>query len=154
MQTPLVSIIIPIFNRENLIKETLDSILQQSYLNWECIIVDDGSTDKTIEVVRNYIKKDSRFNLFQRPLNRLKGGNAARNFGFEKSKGQLIQWFDSDDIMLSNFITEKVKYYWFDIIEWLYFFPYRKFTSYILIKMIFSMDIFTDYNDYFFVNVS
>jgi glycosyltransferase involved in cell wall biosynthesis len=96
--TPLVSIIIPTYNRAHLIEATLDSVMGQSYSNWECIIVDDGSTDKTNEVIAEYIKLDSRFQYHKRPSNRLKGPNACRNFGFEKSNGDFIHWFDSDDL--------------------------------------------------------
>ena len=55
MHEPLVSIIIPSFNRANLIGETLDSIINQTYTNWECLVVDDGSTDKTQQVVKKYV---------------------------------------------------------------------------------------------------
>ena len=106
---PLVSIIIPIYNRANLIKETLDTIHKQSYSNWECIIVDDGSTDKTFSILSSYVTKDSRFKCYKRPLKALKGGNAARNFGLEMSSGQLINWFDSDDLMEKSFIEDKVQ---------------------------------------------
>jgi len=108
MSNPLVSIIIPTFNRSQLICETLDSVLAQTYENWECIIVDDGSTDDTETVVGEYVKKDSRFQFHQRPNNLPKGGNAARNFGFELSNGEYINWFDDDDIMLEDFIKIKI----------------------------------------------
>lgn len=97
---PLVSIIIPTYNRAHLIGETLDSIIAQTYQNWECIIVDDGSRDNTDEVMAEYVAKDSRFKYHHRPKNRFPGGNAARNYGFEISKGEYIHWFDSDDLML------------------------------------------------------
>ncbi|WP_417236791.1 glycosyltransferase family 2 protein [Bizionia paragorgiae] len=108
MNNPLVSIIIPTFNRAHLISETLDSIMAQTYTNWECIIVDDGSTDNTSEVVRGYVEKDPRFQYQHRPKDRLPGGNAARNYGFEVSKGEYIQWFDSDDIMTKHFLICKI----------------------------------------------
>ena len=108
MYLPLVSIIIPTFNRSQLICETLDSVLAQTYENWECIIVDDGSTDDTKTVVSEYVKKDSRFQFHHRPINRPKGGNAARNFGYENSKGEYINWIDDDDIMLEDFIKIKI----------------------------------------------
>ena len=109
MNTPLISIIIPTYNRAQLIKETLDSILGQTYANWECIIVDDGSTDTTLVTLENYCNKDSRFQFYSRPKNRVKGANACRNYGYSKSKGEFIQWFDSDDIMHTNHLEEKMK---------------------------------------------
>lgn len=57
----LISIIIPTYNRSHLIRETLDSILAQTHKNWECIVVDDGSTDETEDVLNEYVKKDNRF---------------------------------------------------------------------------------------------
>lgn len=109
MYLPLVSIIIPTFNRSHLICEALDSISSQTYENWECIIVDDGSTDDTEMVVRKYVKKDARFQFHKRPKERLKGGNAARNFGFEISNGKYINWFDDDDVMLSKKIERHLE---------------------------------------------
>src|SRR6218665_3969249 len=108
---PLVSIIIPTFNRSKLIHETLDSIIKQTYQNWEWIIVDDGSTDKTPQIVDRYVEKDSRFQFYKRPKNRFKGGNAARNYGFELSKGEFINWFDSDDLMHENLLEEKIRFF-------------------------------------------
>jgi len=106
---PLVSIIIPTYNRAHLICETLDSIIGQTYTNWECIVVDDGSTDHTDEILAAYCKKDNRFQYHHRPKDRLKGGNAARNYGFELSKGEYINWFDSDDIMLVDKLKIQLK---------------------------------------------
>ena len=105
----LVSIIIPTYNRAHLIEDTLDSIRKQSYDNWECIIVDDGSTDDTEKRLDTYIKKDSRFKFYKRPETMPKGANACRNFGFEKSRGDYINWFDSDDIMEPNKLEVQVK---------------------------------------------
>ncbi|MEE9409083.1 MAG: glycosyltransferase family A protein [Polaribacter sp.] len=109
MNKPLVSIIIPIYNRALLIIETLISIKEQTYQNWECILVDDGSTDNSITVIEKFILNDNRFKIVLRPQNRKKGANACRNLGFEVSKGEFIQWFDSDDVMSLNKIEEKVK---------------------------------------------
>jgi glycosyltransferase involved in cell wall biosynthesis len=96
---PLVSVIIPVYNRESLIGETLDSVLTQTYQNWECIVVDDGSSDNSKGVVQQYSAKDSRIKLFERPSYHKPGGNGARNFGLEVSKGEFIQWLDSDDLL-------------------------------------------------------
>lgn len=103
-----VSIIIPTYNRVHLIKETLDSIIEQTYTNWECIIVDDGSTDDTIKVLKTYENKDSRFKIYRRPESMPKGANSCRNYGFEVSCGQYVNWFDSDDYMFPEFIEKKV----------------------------------------------
>ena len=106
--SPLVSIIIPTYNRARLIGETLDSILAQTYTNWECIVVDDGSTDSTFEVLSSYCKKDSRIKYYQRPISLPKGANTCRNYGFKLCEGKFVNWFDDDDIMLEDFITFKV----------------------------------------------
>src|SRR5690606_34809029 len=100
--SPLVSIIIPTYNRAHLISETLDSVLAQTYTNWECIVVDDGSTDATEALLHDYMEKDKRFQYHKRPVNHLPGGNGARNYGFNQSQGEFIQWFDSDDLMVSE----------------------------------------------------
>lgn len=108
MTQPLVSIIIPTYNRAHLIGETLDSVLAQTYTNWECIVVDDDSTDNTNEVLQAYCNKDDRFKYFKRPDQKSKGANACRNYGFELSKGEYIQWFDSDDVMLNDLLSLKI----------------------------------------------
>ncbi|MDD5152038.1 MAG: glycosyltransferase [Flavobacterium sp.] len=105
---PFVSIIIPTYNRAHLIRETLDSILVQTFENWECIIVDDGSIDNTNEIVEKFVVNDSRFQYYHRPSESPKGANSCRNYGFEMSKGKYINWFDSDDIMDSSFVQLKV----------------------------------------------
>ena len=106
---PLISIIIPVYNRVDIISETLDSVLSQSYQNWECIIVDDGSTDNSWDFLSEYIKKDSRFHLYKRPNNRKSGGCGARNFGYLKSKGKYVKWLDSDDIIEKELVEKEVQ---------------------------------------------
>jgi glycosyltransferase involved in cell wall biosynthesis len=108
MNNPLVSIIIPTYNRAHLISETLDSVIAQTYTNWECIIVDDGSTDATEKLINEYVKKDTRFQYHKRPNNKPKGANACRNYGFELSKGSFVNWFDSDDVMLPNKLQAQI----------------------------------------------
>lgn len=110
MISPLVSIIIPTYNRAQLIEETLDSILQQTYRNWECLVIDDDSTDNTDEILEKYRSKDTRFKYLKSPNHRPKGGNSARNFGFEMSQGEFIHWFDSDDLMHKDNLKLKVNY--------------------------------------------
>lgn len=108
MIQPLVSIIIPTYNRAYLIGETLDSILAQSYSQWECIVVDDGSVDDTEEILQSYIQNDSRFKYHKRPACKPKGANACRNWGVELSKGHYIVFFDSDDLMTPNHLEVKL----------------------------------------------
>ncbi len=108
-KAPLISIIIPTYNRATLIAETLESVKLQTYTNWECIVVDDGSTDDTMERVLNICKEDERFSIVKRPPQRESGGNGARNYGFEISRGEFINWFDSDDLMIYNKLDLQVK---------------------------------------------
>lgn len=99
MSTALISVIIPNYNRAHLIGETLDSVRAQTYTNWECIIVDDGSTDNSEEVIVKYIKKDNRIQFQKRPAKKLKGPSGCRNFGIKKSMGDYVIFLDSDDIL-------------------------------------------------------
>lgn len=106
---PLVSILIPNYNKAPYLRETLNSVLDQRYTNWECIIVDDHSTDDSWRVLEKYSEMDLRFQIFKRPNNLSQGGNAARNYAFQVSKGDFINWFDSDDIMNSDFVSSKIE---------------------------------------------
>lgn len=108
---PLVSIIIPVYNRGLLIGETLDSVYCQTYSNWECIVVDDGSIDNTEDVVNSFSVKDKRFKFYHRPKTIKKGASACRNYALEKSKGELLQFLDSDDLLAKNKLEEQVKKY-------------------------------------------
>jgi glycosyltransferase involved in cell wall biosynthesis len=94
-----ISIIIPMYNRATLVSETLDSVLAQTCNDWECIVVDDSSTDNSVEVVQKYVDKDSRFKLLIRPEERIKGAPTCRNIGYENSRGEIVIFFDSDDLM-------------------------------------------------------
>lgn len=123
---PLVTIIVPTYNRAHIIGETLDSVLAQTYQNWECIVVDDGSTDGTAILMKGYIENDDRFQYHHRPKERLPGGNEARNYGFEVSRGAYINWLDSDDlfskkkleIQISEILTQAADV---SICKWGYF---------------------------------
>jgi glycosyltransferase involved in cell wall biosynthesis len=108
LKQPVVSIIMPTYNRTTIIGETLDSIIKQSYSNWECIIVDDGSTDNSFNLINSYVIKDNRFKLFKRPDINRKGANACRNIGLDNAKGDYIIFFDSDDLMTNDHIEVKV----------------------------------------------
>jgi Glycosyltransferases involved in cell wall biogenesis len=106
----LVSILIPNYNKANYLRETLESLLAQTYTNWECIIVDDHSTDHSWEILEEYVSKDSRFRIYKRPLDRKPGGNAARNYAFEVSKGEYVNWLDSDDVLDENNLKLKLEF--------------------------------------------
>jgi glycosyltransferase involved in cell wall biosynthesis len=97
-----VSVIIPTLNRAHIIKETLNSVQKQSYKNWECIIIDDGSTDGTDEIIQEYLNADLRFIYVHRPETRIKGAATCRNIGVENSTGDYIQFLDSDDLIAPN----------------------------------------------------
>lgn len=109
MSKPLVSIIIPTYNRASMIVNTLNSIQNQTLDSWECIIVDDGSNDHSEEVISQYVEKDSRFTYVKRPNKHPKGANSCRNYGFSLSKGKYINWFDSDDLMMVNKLELQIK---------------------------------------------
>lgn len=108
MAENLVSIIIATYNRGSLIAETIDSVLAQTYENWECIIVDDGSSDNTEEVVKKY-STDPRIQFFKRPEEKIKGPNSSRNYGIQKSSGEFIMSLDSDDWILPNYLQKKIE---------------------------------------------
>jgi glycosyltransferase involved in cell wall biosynthesis len=109
-EQPLVSIIIPTFNRAHLISETLDAIATQTYQNWECLVVDDGSTDGTKLLVNRYLKEDRRFIFLERSIDRVKGAPTCRNIGFEQAKGEYILFFDSDDILPPHVLKTRVQF--------------------------------------------
>lgn len=94
--SPLISIITPSYNSESFISQTIDSVIRQTYTNWELLITDDCSTDNTIEIVESYIKNDSRIKLFK--LEKNSGAGIARNFSINKAQGSYIAFLDSDDL--------------------------------------------------------
>jgi len=105
----LVSVITPVYNRQDYLTEMIESVISQSYTNWELLLIDDGSADNSWKIMQSYAAFDNRIKVLKRPSNRLKGGNAARNFGFENCLGIYVNWFDSDDKMHPNFIERKTK---------------------------------------------
>lgn len=104
-----VSIIVPTYNRRALIRETIESIINQTYTDWELIVVDDGSSDGTDSVVGVYCDRDDRIRFFQRPSRVPKGPNSCRNFGFRVSSGELVKWVDSDDLLAEDALCNQVE---------------------------------------------
>ncbi|WP_242087558.1 glycosyltransferase family 2 protein [Aestuariivivens sediminis] len=105
---PLVSIIIPLYNRKELILDTLQSILAQTFTNWECFVVDDGSTDDSLSILKSFTKQEERVFLLKRPASMIKGASSCRNYGLAHAKGDLVWFFDSDDVMLPNTLEDRI----------------------------------------------
>lgn len=106
MDKPLVSVVMPVYNREKYVGAAIESILSQTYTNFEFIIVDDGSTDHSVEVIQSY--RDPRIRLIQLPNNQ--GISAARNAGNELARGEFIAVMDSDDIALPQRLEKELAY--------------------------------------------
>lgn len=106
MTNPTVSIIITCYNQENYILNSLRSVKNQTFKDWECIIVDDGSTDNSANLIDGFIKEDSRF-IYVYQEN--KGVTLARNLGFKLSRGGFIQILDGDDTLLPDKLKDQLK---------------------------------------------
>jgi glycosyltransferase involved in cell wall biosynthesis len=104
----LVSIITPTYNSEKFISATIQSVQNQTYTHWELIIVDDCSTDKTIEIISDAIKSDARIKLHS--LTENKGTGVARNIGVANSNGYYISFLDSDDLWNPNKLERQLDF--------------------------------------------
>ncbi len=102
----LFSIIVPMHNSSQNISLCIDSIKKQSYENFECFLIDDGSTDNTIEICNSLVKNDARFNVVKQ---KNKGVSAARNRGLEKANGDYLVFIDSDDCAENNLLQQLEK---------------------------------------------
>ena len=105
---PLVSIITPCYNSADFISESLDSILAQTYTNWELIVIDDKSEDNTAKIVEDFAQQHSNVKLIK--LEKNAGVANARNIGLEYSKGKYIAFLDSDDVWLSEKLSRQVQF--------------------------------------------
>lgn len=101
-KSPLISVIIPVYNVEKYLRQCLDSVLNQTYTNYEVIMVDDGSTDSSYDICLEYCKKDGRFKAFHKENG---GASTARNVGLKESKGEYIFFLDSDDWLEFNTLS-------------------------------------------------
>jgi len=106
---PLVSIIVPVYNSEGFILDTLQSILNQTYSNFEVIIVNDGSTDNTKNLLSQFIYNKSRFKLYDLKINQ--GVDFSRNYALRVSKGEYVAFLDSDDIWLPKKLENQIKFH-------------------------------------------
>ncbi len=94
-----VSIIMATYNRSHIIIESIQSIKNQSFTDWECLIIDDGGSDDTLAVITPILEMDTRFKYLKRPEKYLKGLPGCRNYGLDTAKGDYIIFFDDDDIV-------------------------------------------------------
>lgn len=101
MNNELISIIVPIYNTEKYLRQCLDSILNQTYTNFEVLLVNDGSTDSSGMICQEYVENDSRFRYFEKENG---GASSARNLGLERSGGAYITFIDSDDWVEPNYL--------------------------------------------------
>lgn len=107
MKNPTVSVIIPTYNRAHLIGRAIQSVLNQTYKDFEVIIVDDGSTDNTEDIIKEFQKKDKRIKYIRHDKN--KGGSAARNTGIKVARGEYIAFQDSDDEWLAEKLDKQME---------------------------------------------
>lgn len=105
---PLVSVVIPNYNRQQLIQRAIDSVLNQTYPNLEIIIVDDNSTDESKEVINQYLKKHKNIQAIFSPIN--KGANYCRNIGIQNTKGSYVAFLDSDDSFVDSKIEKQMNF--------------------------------------------
>lgn len=107
MNNKLVTVIIPVFNSSNTIRDCLNSILNQTYTNWEAICIDDGSTDNSVSIINEYIQIDNRFKLLEQENSKQA---VARNNGIKHANGDFVAFLDSDDIALSYRLELQVSF--------------------------------------------
>lgn len=105
MRLPYVSIIIPTYNRKSLLEKAIDSVLKQTYTSFELIVIDDGSNDNTLDLLKHYSFKLKTLTQTN------KGVSAARNLGIKAAKGQLITFLDSDDLWLPDKLKYQVAFF-------------------------------------------
>lgn len=105
---PIISIIMPAYNKAPYIAEALDSVIAQTITDWECIVVNDGSTDNTEEIVLSYVSREPRIKYFVQPN---QGVSDARNNGIKESSGEYILPLDADDVIAPTYIEKALAYF-------------------------------------------
>jgi glycosyltransferase involved in cell wall biosynthesis len=104
----LVSILTPTYNTEKFIRATIESVQNQTYQNWEMILVDDASTDETVKIISDFVEKDNRIKLFK--LTKNSGNGFARNVALEKASGKYIAFLDADDLWFPNKLEKQLQF--------------------------------------------
>ena len=102
----LISIIVPVYNAEKFISRCIESLLNQTYQNFEILLINDGSTDKSLEICEEYLKKDNRIKLFSQDNG---GLSSARNLGLKFSSGDFLSFIDSDDFIFPEMMEDLIK---------------------------------------------
>ena len=103
MSQPSISIVLPVYNGEEYLRASIDSVLSQDMEGWELIIIDDGSTDDSAKISKEYVAKDQRISFYQNEKNL--NLPRALNRGFECAKGELLTWHSDDNIMLPHYLS-------------------------------------------------
>lgn len=106
----LISIVVPVYNAERFVRETMDSVLAQSYPHWELLLVEDGSSDGTVSVIEHYIeeREETRIRLIRQPANM--GAAMARNRGVREAKGRYIAYLDADDLWAPKKLEHQLRF--------------------------------------------
>ncbi|MFW6030033.1 MAG: glycosyltransferase family 2 protein [Halanaerobiales bacterium] len=145
-----VSIITALYNSEKFIADTIDSVLAQTYSNWEMIIVDDCSQDKGPQIVENYAKKDKRIKLIR--LRENSGAAVARNKAIEKAEGRFLAFLDSDDLWTPDKLKRQLDF----MLSYNYLFSYTDYQQMTedgkLLNKIIKSPVKLDYNKALYIN--
>ncbi len=104
-----ISIIVASYNYGQYLRETLDSILEQTYTDWEAIVVDDGSKDQSVDIIKEYVAKDSRIKFFRHPNGENRGLSQTVKLGVEKAQGEYIAFCESDDYWKTNALVRHLE---------------------------------------------
>ena len=104
----LVSIVVPVYNAARFIDETIKTVLDQTYTNWELLLVDDKSTDESVKLIKPYLTKDKRIKLLSNKQN--SGAAISRNKGIDSAKGRYITFLDADDLWLPAKLEKQVAF--------------------------------------------
>lgn len=126
MEEPLVSVIMPAYNAEKYIAQSIASVVKQGYQNWELLITDDRSNDNTQQIVKQYSNQDSRIKLFVNEKNA--GAGVARNNSIKQAKGRYIAFLDSDDLWVPEKLSKQISFMQSNKVPFSYT-GYQKFTG-------------------------
>jgi len=144
MYEPLVSIVMPLYNCENYVTEAIESVIYQSYKNWELIVVDDCSTDKSHFIVQSFVEKESRIKLYIMSKN--SGVASARNYATKEAIGNYIAFLDSDDVWLPKKLEKQIDMMQRDKVL-LSYSSYFIMDEYSVVKGLFNVPKEVSYND-------